>query len=378
MDLNTFFHALKSRWRLLIIIWGVVFVVGIVYALLLPTLYKSEGTYIIRPDNSIEVSNELVDAIATLSRRSEINSTYAEIARSRTVKEYVIDELELSSREIRDLQISGRPIPGTNVLEISVIANNPDLAMTVAGEVARETLVSAEKIYDVFELELLDDFEMPNRPIKSNRNIIILLGIFFGFFTAVGIIFVIEIINIQVIGKQSDQFVDRRSGQYTRSYFDHRLSQEISRSYHKKYDYSLALIRLQEISDPEVIISSKTSKNKFDKIYNDLRSSFREEDVIAEFDLNTIGLLIPDLQGEDTKNRIEAVIKEQEANIEHDQGESNHQDFAIGIVSVESHQKNRDELLRLLSQAVFLASEDENGGIFLRTDESNNLASSGG
>lgn len=372
MDLNTLLHALKIRWRLLIIIWVAIILVGIVYAFLLPTLYKSVGTFIIRPNSSIDVGKDLVDAIATLSRRTEINSTYANIAGSRKVKDSVIDQLGLTSREIRDLRISGNTIPGTNVLEISVIANEPDLAKTVAGEVATQTLASAADIYDVFELELLDDFEKPNRPIESNKSIIILFAIFFGFIASVGTIFLIELINIQIIGRQSDQYINRRTGQYTRSYFDHRLSQEISRSNHKKYDYSLALIRLLDISDPDDSKSLKIAKNKFSELYDELRSSFREEDVITEFDVDTIGLLIPDLLGEDTKNRIEAVIEQQEAHTENGPAASIHQDYAVGIVTVERHEKNRDELLRLLSQAVFLATEDDNGGIYLRTDEGNN------
>lgn len=357
---------------MIIVIWVAVSLVSFVYALLLPTLYRSEGTYIIRPNSSIELDNDLVDAIGTLSRRSEINSTYAEIAGSRKVRDSVITQLGLTTSETRDLQISGRTVAGTNVLVISVIANNPDLAKTVAGEVAKETLASAADIYDVFELELLDDFEKPNQPIESNKGIIILAGIFFGFVAALGTIFLIELINIQIIGRQSDQFINHRTGQYTRAYFDHRLAQEISRSNNKKYDYSLALIRLLDNSDPEDSKSLKIARDKFGELYDEIRLSFREEDVIAEFDFDTIGLLIPDLLGEDTRKRIEAVIEQEEVDAEDEPETLIPQDYAVGIVSVESHQKNRDELLRLLSQAVFLATEDDNGGIYLRTDEGNN------
>jgi hypothetical protein len=44
----------------------------------------------------------------------------------------------------------------------------------------------------------------------------------------------------------------------------------------------------------------------------------------------------------------------------------------VGIVTVEDHNKDKDELLRLLDQALFLASEEESDGIYLRTDKDNN------
>jgi capsular polysaccharide biosynthesis protein len=112
--------------------------VSIIYVLFLPDLYRSHGTFIIRPISSIELSEDLVNAIDTLSRRVEINSTYAEIASSRNVKNKVLENLNLSRDDVKNLQIDGNTIPGTNVLEISVIANSPEFASTVAAEVAKE------------------------------------------------------------------------------------------------------------------------------------------------------------------------------------------------------------------------------------------------
>lgn len=359
------------------IIWVTTIVISVIYAFLLPTLYRSHGTFIIRPISSIKLGEDLVNAIDTLSRRVEINSTFAEIASSRNVKESVIENLGLSASETKNLKIAGKTIPGTNVLEISVIARDPDLAVTIAGEVAKETLFSAREIYDVFELELLDDFEKPNNPIDSNKGIIIFLGVIFGFIAGVGTVFIIEFINIQLIGNHSVQFVDRQTGKYTRSYFDHRLVQEISRSNRNKYRYSLALIRLLNHSADEEGKLDQYSSENYDTMYQLLRSSFREEDVIAQYDLDTIGLLIPDLVGDETKNRIESIINEQCSDSENETNDLYNNDYAVGIVFVENHYKGKDELLRLLSQAVFLASEEESDGIYLRTDKDNSRTTPG-
>lgn len=373
MDLQRFFQSLVSRWRLVVMIWITIIVLSIIYVLLLPTLYRSHGTFIIRPISSIGLSEDLVNAIDTLSRRVEINSTYAEIASSRNIKERVIENLDLSSDEIQNLQIAGNTISGTNVLEISVIARNPDLALAIAGEVAKETLSSAREIYDVFELELLDDFEKPNNPIDSNKSLIVFIGIGFGFAAGVAAVFLVELINLQLLGMQSVQFIDRESGRYSRAYFDHRLTQEISRSNRNKYHYSLALIRLINQLSSEESGLSQNSKDKISKMNQMLSESFREEDVIAQYDLDTIGLLIPDLVGEDTRDRLEAVFNGENLSSEDENRSLTHQDFAVGIVSVEHHDKDKDELLRLLSQTVFLASEEDGDGIVLRTDRDNDI-----
>ncbi len=372
MDLVSFINSLISRWRLVAIIWVIIFLVSIIYVLLLPDLYRSHGTFIIRPISSIELSEDLVNAIDTLSRRVEINSTYAEIASSRNVKNKVLENLNLSRDDVKNLQIDGNTIPGTNVLEISVIANSPEFASTVAAEVAKETLKSAREIYDVFELELLDDFETPNRPIDSNKNIIIILGIGFGLMAGIVIVFIIEVINHQLVGMQSVQFVNRQTGNYTRSYFDHRLTQEISRSNRNKYKYSLALIKIQNQSADENGNLLQYSREENLKIYASLREFFREEDVIAEYDRDKIGLLIPDLVGEDTSSRIKAIFLQQNSSSKNSDNDLDHPGFAVGIVTVEDHNKDKDELLRLLDQALFLASEEESDGIYLRTDKDNN------
>jgi GGDEF domain-containing protein len=204
-----------------------------------------------------------------------------------------------------------------------------------------------------------------------------LLGILFGLVAGVVTVFIIEFVNIQLIGNHSVQFVDRQTGKYTRSYFDHRLTQEISRSSRNKYNYSLALIRLLDHSAEEESKPAQISNEKFDMMYDLLRTSFREEDVIAQYDLDTIGLLIPDLVGDDTKNRIESIINEQYSDSENETNDLYNNNYAVGIVFVENHYKGKDELLRLLSQAVFLASEEESDGIYLRTDKDNSRTTPG-
>jgi GGDEF domain-containing protein len=107
-------------------------------------------------------------------------------------------------------------------------------------------------------------------------------------------------------------------------------------------------------------------------VYASLRESFREEDVIAEYNRDTIGLIIPDLVGEDTSTRIKAIFLQQNSSSKNSDNDLDHPGFAVGIVTVEDHNKDKDELLRLLDQALFLASEEESDGIYLRTDKDNN------
>jgi len=378
LELSTFFHALITRWRLIVVVWVATIAISIIYSFELPTLYRSTGTFIIRPKASIDLGADLVNAIEILSRRAEINSTFAEIASSRKVKESVIEILDLSSWETRYLQIDGKTVEGANVLEISIVARTPDLAVVVADEVARVTLSAAGEVYDVFELELLDNFEQPNKPIDSNNRLIVMMGIIFGFIAGVAAVFIIELINIRLIGNQSGQFIDRQTGKYTRAYFDHRLTQEISDSNRSKYFYSLVLIRLLDHTDDDVDYMDIESIQNFDNIYKLLRSSFRDHDVIAQYDPNTIGLIIPDLIGVEIQERIKFIIGKSNSGSENGDGGLSQNGIAVGIVSVEDHTKGKDELIRLLSQAVFLASEEENDGIFLRTVKDNNQSESEG
>lgn len=377
MDLESIIQSIIKRRWIAVAIWGAVILISVLYVILSPTLYESHGTFIVRPIATITLSDELVNAIDTLSRRVEIGSTYAEVARSRRVKEAVINNLDLSRSEVENLKVNSSTISGTNIIQISVVASSPDLALAAATDVAKETKTSIREFYDVFELAPLDEFEKPNRPIDSNKWLIIILGIIVGGIAGLGTVIIIGGLEHRFGETGKLEFIDHQSGIFTRDYFEHRLAQEISRSSHKHYPFSLAMVKVLDLPQNGDLPADQVVQVNLGGIYELLRKNFREEDVIAQYDQDSLALLIPDLIGEDIKERMKSLVQEKYS--EDDEFEGNgfkarddgaqDEDFVVGIVSVEQHSKNIEQLMKLLSRAVYFASEEENGGIYFCTDQ---------
>ena len=166
------------RWWLLIVPLLITVLLTYVLTSRITKIYETSSTYVIRPRSELILDDEFVKALDTVSRRIEINTTFAEVAKSDLIKDAAIAQLDLSKEERQKLSANASVLAGTNILEIRAQGKDPELVRDFAVAVGVETVYYVGDLYDVFELEPLDNATVPEEPSSPNM----LFNIFFAAF----------------------------------------------------------------------------------------------------------------------------------------------------------------------------------------------------
>ena len=303
MELRLYLRMLLKRWWLIFL----AFVITIIPAILLVNrqswVYESTATFVIRPRSTFAADEEeFVKAVDILSRRVEINTTFAEVAGSRLIKQRAIERLDLSSQERKGLKIKGDVIAGTNVLEITIQGANPGIVRDFATAVSVETVNYIKNLYDVFELEPLDAATFPSKPVSPNKVLNLAVAGTFGLLLGVGLVFLIEYIGQPVAGNESFDVIDPESGVYNRPYLLLRLRQELSRVRHSSYDSSLALIHLSQRNLVSGAFHPIRPAQAASQLAALLGPELRDEDILAHLGDSTFALLLPETSREKAKD----------------------------------------------------------------------------
>lgn len=308
MELKAYWRILRRRWWLVLFGFAVVF--GLTWALTSrrPPIYEASTTFVIRPRVSeSSVGEEFVRALDIVSRRVEINTTFAEVATSRLIKKQSIERLGLSSAEQQGLKVSARVIGGTNVMEISVEGPDPQITRDFANAIGAETVAYVGQLYDVFELEPLDEANLPRTPSRPNVPLNLAMGGVLGVALGACLVFVMQYLETATAERESFNIIERETGAYTRSYLLHRLWGEVSRARRSKRPLSLGLIRM-EFEGEKSARHARDHAEVMRLTKATVERSLREEDVLARFDGDTFAVLLPDTSGQQAQNLLKKTI----------------------------------------------------------------------
>lgn len=354
MEVKLYLQILLKRWWIILATFALTLIPTFVFVNGQPWIYESEVTFVIRPRSSIAVNDEeIVKALDTISRRVEINTTFAEVSSSSLIKLRAIERLGLTTQEQKGLKSSGRVIAGTNILNISVQGPDPDIVQDFANAVSLETLAYVSNLYDVFELEPLDLAERPDKPVSPNKALNLALGGSIGLFLGVGLVFLIEYLKEPIKTDSQVNIIDLETGAYNRPFFMLRLRQELNRARHNGYSFSLALIKVYHRGLMKGVAQPIPAAQALRLIITSLGPNMREEDVLAYMEQGTFALLLPDIPGEAAKDVL-TFLRMQIGLIppgQIDGGQGSAIYGSIGVAAYDDHQLVADEN-EMLAQAV--------------------------
>jgi capsular polysaccharide biosynthesis protein len=154
-------------------------------------VFEAAATVVIGPRAAITDSDEILDALDTLDRRS-IVATYAKIPLSRTVQDAVQRQLELSPAQLAPYRIRTSVLPDTNILKIAVEGPDPNQAAIIANAVAGQAGDAAKRFYRLYAFKVLDPAVPPAAPTRPNRTRSLGAGTVLGLLLGVGLGFLRE------------------------------------------------------------------------------------------------------------------------------------------------------------------------------------------
>lgn len=189
IDLKELFIYIKNKIGLLIIIIFGITLIGSLYGLLIQKpMFNSYTTVVLGgtessntgiTQNDININKNLVD-------------TYAEIVKSRSVLDKVIDELKLDMtyNQLGKI-ISVSALNDTEIIKITVDNEDAILAKNIANSTAKFFIVEVKSLYNMDNVNVLDEAIVSDSPYNVNVLKQTLIYVLIGLVVAFGVVFIV-------------------------------------------------------------------------------------------------------------------------------------------------------------------------------------------
>ncbi|HWQ42533.1 MAG TPA: Wzz/FepE/Etk N-terminal domain-containing protein [Desulfosporosinus sp.] len=195
IDLRQYLGVLRKRWIIVVVIPLIAALTsGVISFFILKPVYQASTTLIVgkKAAESGQAAQQMLDNNVLLANQ-QLAKTYATIAQSRTVEQNVIKDLDLPMTVAGlDKMIAINPVKTTEVLEIMVTNETPELAASIANKMAEEFSKTVIEIKKVDSVSILDIAEIPTNPVKPNKTLNMLIAFIVGLMAAVGLVFLLE------------------------------------------------------------------------------------------------------------------------------------------------------------------------------------------
>jgi diguanylate cyclase (GGDEF)-like protein len=371
MELKIYLRILLRKWWIILPVFLITFTATVVFTFTQSPVYTATATMIVAPAASVGDASKFANNLSILSSRSEIASTYAEVASSRSIKQEAIAALNLSSNQAKSLSIEAKLRAGTNVLEITVEGNDSVLVANFANKVSEKTMAYAQKLYEVYSIATLDQAKPPSEPIKPDRKLNLALGAVLGLVLGLGPAFLSEYMQSPLETMMNLGILDEETGAYNKRYFAQRLGEEMSRAKRNRYPLSLALMNVDDAGVMPTSLSPQFRSEALRKVTVFLRQYLREEDVMARLDGTTFAFLLPDMP----ENKAKVIMEKLQTRIAwtafemEKSGVKLNLSGAAGVVAYNYNGTSQSELLEKADRALQLAETAGYGKVYALSED---------
>lgn len=167
INLQEFLYNLRKKIPVLIIATLIGAILGGVNLIFMTKpMYESSTTLILVKSNS-ESNSSITQTDIVLNQK--LIGTYSEIIKSRSVAKEVIDSLgiDMSVEElISSITVSSKT--DTEILKITVRNHDNNIAPKIASTLANVFTKKVKEIYDINNVAIIDEAEVPTKPYNTN------------------------------------------------------------------------------------------------------------------------------------------------------------------------------------------------------------------
>jgi len=199
IDLKEFVMLFWNRKVSIILITIIFMLIGIIYSVGFVTpKYTSSTTLLLATSES---SNSKTNTITTsdITLNSKLVSTYSELVKSKNVTRQVISNLGIDETEdeLRD-SITVSSVKDTELIKISVTDKNATNAYNVANEIAKVFTQKVSEIYNINNVQVLDQAEVSSVPSNINHTKDVIMFTFVGLFVAIVFVLVANMLDTTI------------------------------------------------------------------------------------------------------------------------------------------------------------------------------------
>ena len=199
IDLKEFVMLFWDRKVSIILITIIFMLIGIIYSVGFVTpKYTSSTTLLLATSES---SNSKTNTITTsdITLNSKLVSTYSELVKSKNVTRQVISNLGIDETEdeLRN-SITVSSVKDTELIKISVTDKNATNAYNIANEIAKVFTQKVSEIYNINNVQVLDQAEISTTPSNINHTKDIIMFTFVGLFVAIVFVLVANMLDTTI------------------------------------------------------------------------------------------------------------------------------------------------------------------------------------
>ena len=198
LDLVAYFNVIRKRWLLVAALPLIAALTSaIISFFILKPVYQASTTLVVgkKAEATNQQPSQLLDYNVLLANQ-QLAKTYETIAKSRTVEAAVISQLGLGlKQEEFDQKVTVNSVKNTEVLEIDVTDNNPQLAAKIADTLADKFSQAVIQIKKVDSVSIVDKAAVPDKPIKPKKALNVLIAFVVGLMVSIGIAFLLEYLD---------------------------------------------------------------------------------------------------------------------------------------------------------------------------------------
>lgn len=200
IDLKELFEMFWNK-KILIIVMVIFFgIAGVVYTKYFTTpMYKSYTTLVLTkadsPSGTSGTTSEMITA-SDVTLNSKLVATYGKIATSKTVIRTVISNLGLDISENRvKKNVSVSTASDTEMLEITVKNEDPEIAADLANEIAKVFTDTVKEVYNISNVAIIDKAEKESKPCNINHSKDVIIFAFVGLVLSMGYVFILNMLD---------------------------------------------------------------------------------------------------------------------------------------------------------------------------------------
>lgn len=192
IELRDLFYILLKRKWLIISLTILLMVISAAYSVYMITPQYATSTTLMlgKPANHISGDNENYTYIRV---NQLLIGTYAEIAKSRTILDETIKELNLNMTVSQlKSRISVSLLNDTEIIKITTRGSDPQLIEKIANGHAKVFMQSVKEIMQLDNVTIMDKAIAPTYPISPNKKLNVAIAGVLGVMISVFIIFILE------------------------------------------------------------------------------------------------------------------------------------------------------------------------------------------
>jgi capsular polysaccharide biosynthesis protein len=166
-------------------------------------VYRASTTLVVASSAKPEISQNTAGITSSTATEVTVNSklvaTYSELVKSKNILRQVISNLnmKLEEDELRK-NITVSSVKETELIEITVINENPSYSAKIANEIAKVFTEKVKEIYNIENVQVVDEAEVPSEPSNISHKKDIAIFAIVGLVISIGYVLILNMLDTTV------------------------------------------------------------------------------------------------------------------------------------------------------------------------------------